>query len=497
MFKKDLAWIKLTPPIPPEQRNRSSSTAKTPKKKVVEIMPRATCFDLNRDDFAAIGYEDGFTQIWDLRTIQSMVKLLDPFDDRKENAGRVVNVRWSKTNEFHVFVLHPQHVFVWDLKRPILDGPIRIVHLKDYSNLVVDMIPVRSDLFLLLRQEEQRNFVLEKPTDGSTKRKRRKLDKQLSSVCCIKDMSSPSSTIERVNLFNDGDQSVVSVIFIKEENSILAVRSDCTLVLISVSEPQRKEIIDSTNVISSTRRGHAVGARLYDDSTLVAIWCSTGVIVVFDLKARFRVEELSDVVARTKFTEVHARDGLVIGLANRLSRDVRAGSGTLYWERGTTSHAIMHHMTEPGRTGLKQLKLFRREHKRNVLLALTHANNTIRRGTGASSAAALEGEASVFLLMKRYERTWHGPFFSPDFEVLTANEIYREKENEFDVETSSSSKETEVEKVTNAIEDGERVDVMNREKPENFVPVEVIQQEFTAKQKGYKDWDGKALKLWS
>ena len=93
--------------------------------------------------------------------------------------------------------------------------------------------------------------------------------------------------------------------------------------------------------------------------------------------------------------------------------------------------------------------------------------------------------------------TWHGPFFSPDFEVLTANEIYREKENEFDVETSSSSKEKEVEKVTNAIEDGERVDVMNQENPESFVPVEVIQQEFTAKQKGHKDWDGKALKLWS
>ena len=82
---------------------------------------------------------------------------------------------------------------------------------------------------------------------------------------------------------------------------------------------------------------------------------------------------------------------------------------------------------------------------------------------------------------------------------MTANEIYREKENEFDVETSSSSssKEKEVQKVTNAIEDGERVDVMNQEKPESFVPVEVIQQEFTAKQKGYKDWDGKALKLWS
>ena len=262
-----------------------------------------------------------------------------------------------------------------------------------------------------------------------------------------------------------------------------------------MSEPQRKEIIDSRNVVTSKQR--AVGARLYDDSTLIAIWCSSGVIVVFDLKSRFRVEELSDVVSRTKFTEAHARDGLVIGLANRSTRDLGANSGTLYWERGTTSHAIMHHMTEPGRTGLKQLRLFRREHKRNVLLALTHANNTIRRGTGASSAAALEGEASVFLLMKRHERTWHGPFFSPDFEVLTANEIYREKENEFDVETSSSSKETEVEKVTNAIEDGERVDVMNREKPENFVPVEVIQQEFTAKQKGYKDWDGKALKLWS
>ena len=264
-----------------------------------------------------------------------------------------------------------------------------------------------------------------------------------------------------------------------------------------MSEPQRKEIIDSRNVVTSKQR--AVGARLYDDSTLIAIWCSSGVIVVFDLKSRFRVEELSDVVSRTKFTEAHARDGLVIGLANRSTRDLGANSGTLYWERGTTSHAIMHHMTEPGRTGLKQLRLFRREHKRNVLLALTHANNNIRRRgktTSTSSAAALEGEASVFLLMKRFERTWHGPFFSPDFEVLTANEIYREKENEFDVETSVSSKEKEV-KITNAIEDGGRVDVMNREKSPSFVPVEVIEQKFTAKQKGYKDWDGKALKLWT
>ena len=96
--------------------------------------------------------------------------------------------------------------------------------------------------------------------------------------------------------------------------------------------------------------------------------------------------------------------------------------------------------------------------------------------------------------------TWHGPFFSPDFEVLTTNEIYQEKENEFDVETPSPSKEIEDKLVTNASDDGgeSRVDVMTFDgrKSQNFVPVEIIKQQFTARQIELGDWDGKGLKLW-
>ena len=257
MFKNNLAWVKLTPPIPPEQRNRTSSTS---KEKVVEVMPRATCFDLNRDDFAVVGYEDGYTQVWDLRTIQSMVKLLDPFTDEKENVGRTVSVRWSPTKDFHVIVLHQQYVFVWDLQSPLLKGPMRIVHLKEYSDLVTHIIPVHNDVFFLLREEEQKSYVYETSQGESTKKKRRKLNMP-SSVCRIKGILAPSKTsasIERVNLFNgnDGSKCVVSIIFMKEKNLVLAVRSDCAIVLLDVSEQQQQqemEIIDSTIVVSSKR----------------------------------------------------------------------------------------------------------------------------------------------------------------------------------------------------------------------------------------------------
>jgi len=494
MLGKDLAWIKLTAPIPPEQRTTTISRAN-----IVEITPRATCFDLDQNDYVAVGHEDGYTQIWDLRTVQSMVRLLDPYTASKKNAGRVVKVELTK--DLRVIVLHPGHVFLWDLRRRVAEGPTKILTLKDLN--VIQITSVKNDLFLLLDSEKATT------TTESIKKKRKLSSSTTTNLCVVKGFLLQSSnkdsipaTIERLDLFENTTTTtkykpIVSVISMEEKDSILVVRSDCELAMISTTT-QKTEHISSSHVASTKQR--AIGARLDDESNLLTIWCSSGVIIVFDLTSCFRVAELSDPVSRKRFVEAHARENLVIGLVSEHNHDE---SGILYWNRDL-SCAIIHRMTEPGKTGLNQIRFFRRrEYKRNVLLALTRANERARRGktTSANGKAVLEGEASVFLLVKRFERTWHGPFFSPDFEVLTTNEMYKERENEFDhdavLKYSCSTKEGEKKK-TIENDDDVLIDhfTIPRTNENSFVPVEIVQQEFTAKQKGYEDWNGKSMKLW-
>eukprot|EP00939_MAST-03C_sp_MAST-3C-sp1_P005219 g5219.t1 len=470
-----LRWVKLNVPMRPEDRSELENWKREKKRKrhdvkVFDLVPAALCVSVGpRGSFVAVGHEDGFTNVWDLHTIPTVVRALSSTDpahagklkDKKRTVEPVRALHWSRDG-WWLIVRHDTHLAVWDLRKPAFVGPARAFTIPKSIRLGALTTLPRTDsswiafvavgsrtsnksrtasatrLYRLDLFDLSASDALEGGTEIAT-------TTTTTSVTAddgtLSDPIVAVFTVDRCVVGEIGNAEAktlgVSAAVIDDDHTnltILVVRASTTLAFLCPHTFETLRVARNTAAcVAKKKKKKRAISLLANSATLdpkgrFLVICSTTFVTLHDLSTPGCgvVHKFEDLVSRVKFGEAHMRRDCIVGVSQSVS-SANGSRAAFVWSQTVAGH--IQYLKSPSTHGLRTVAFFPpTKTGARYLVALTP------RPPGRN-AIVRENDGAVFLLTAPPpSQTWFGPFFSPRFTLLTENEEYVEKETEFDDE---------------------------------------------------------------
>eukprot|EP00940_MAST-03C_sp_MAST-3C-sp2_P000252 g252.t1 len=448
---EDLRWVKLTPSMRPEHREDLAKSQqsllkreRSGVKKVLDIVPAALCMEFGpKSEFIAVGHEDGYVNVWDLRTVCDVVRQLSPYEyprgtttttkDRPPR-GSVRGLKWI--GDMQVAVLHESgDLAVWDLHAEAFVGPAYAYSFPKNTKIACARFAATSPHFGFFATTTKTT------TAGGDGRGRRSFTTTTTPDISRVDMK--HATLETVDdAFEGSDETVIAILSVSR---VRGESRDAALVVVCASSLLVYVCPRSLKVILRKRMRKddqiLTNAQISDDGRKLTTCLRSGSICVHDIseeKGCDHPQHFSDVVENVKFSEAHARGDTILGVSSKLFHQNGARSIFL-WNRHVSG--AVRTLASPSSLGVRTLACFPTAGGlcRNALaLALMRARTAV-------SSSSSESDGALYMLVPPPpKQTWFGPFFSPRFVLLTENEEYAESETEFDRNEEEEEEEEEV-----------------------------------------------------